>query len=213
MASIKLKHPTGNSTIIHSPAANPSSDVTLKLPSTSGSACQVLKVASANHSATNAELEFAGGGKILKVTDSITSTATTINATTTYTDTGLSHSITTTAANSKILVLGRLAFLTTRNGTDAGARFRVVRTISGSDTNFFEGGTTNEGVNIGTGSYSNLYGVLPITFYDSTLSSIASGTTITYKLQGRTASTGLSDQLQINTSDRVSTLILQEVGA
>ena len=65
MASIKLKHATGNSTIIHSPAANPSSDVTLKLPSTSGSAGQVLKVASANHSSTNAELEFAAaaGGK------------------------------------------------------------------------------------------------------------------------------------------------------
>ena len=65
MASIKLKHATGNSTIIHSPAANPSSDVTLNLPSTSGSAGQVLKVASANHSSTNAELEFGAdaGGK------------------------------------------------------------------------------------------------------------------------------------------------------
>ena len=58
MASIKLKHATGNSTIVHSPAANPSADVTLKLPSTTGSAGQVLQVASANHSATNAELEF-----------------------------------------------------------------------------------------------------------------------------------------------------------
>ena len=58
MASIKLKHASGNSTILNSPAANPSADVTLKLPSTSGSAGQVLKVASANHSATNAELEF-----------------------------------------------------------------------------------------------------------------------------------------------------------
>jgi len=65
MASIKLKHASGNSTILNSPAANPSSDVTLKLPSTSGTAGQVLKVASANHSSTNAELEFAGGGKIV----------------------------------------------------------------------------------------------------------------------------------------------------
>ena len=64
MASIKLKHASGNSTILNSPAANPSSDVTLKLPSTTGSAGQVLQVASANHSSTNAELEFvaAGGG-------------------------------------------------------------------------------------------------------------------------------------------------------
>ena len=59
MASIKLKHTSGNGTILHSPASNPTSDVTLKLPSTTGSAGQVLKVASANHSSTNAELEFA----------------------------------------------------------------------------------------------------------------------------------------------------------
>ncbi len=58
MASIKLKHSSGNGTILNSPAANPSSDITLKLPSTTGSAGQVLKVASANHSSTNAELEF-----------------------------------------------------------------------------------------------------------------------------------------------------------
>ena len=66
MASIKLKHASGNSTILNSPAANPSADVTLKLPSTTGSAGQVLTVASGNHSSTNAELEFAaaasGGG-------------------------------------------------------------------------------------------------------------------------------------------------------
>ena len=59
MASINLKHTSGNGTILNSPAANPSSDITLKLPSTTGSAGQVLKVASANHSSTNAELEFA----------------------------------------------------------------------------------------------------------------------------------------------------------
>ena len=68
MASVKLKHTDGNGTILHSPAANPSSDVTLKLPSTTGSAGQVLSVASANHSSTNAELEFvaAGGGKVVQ---------------------------------------------------------------------------------------------------------------------------------------------------
>ena len=63
MASIKLKHASGNSTIVHSPAANPTNDVTLKLPSATGSAGQVLKVASANHSATNAELEFGAAGE------------------------------------------------------------------------------------------------------------------------------------------------------
>ena len=65
MSQIKLLHSGGNGAILSSPASNPSSDVTLKLPSTTGSAGQVLKVASANHSSTNAELEFAAdsGGK------------------------------------------------------------------------------------------------------------------------------------------------------
>ena len=68
MASINLKHTSGNGTILNSPAANPSSDITLILPSTTGSAGQVLQVASANHSATNAELEFvaSGGGKVVQ---------------------------------------------------------------------------------------------------------------------------------------------------
>ena len=59
MSSLKLKHSSGNGTVINAPAANPSADITLKVPSTTGSAGQVLKVASANHSSTNAELEWA----------------------------------------------------------------------------------------------------------------------------------------------------------
>ena len=56
---VKLKHASGNGTVLGAPAANPSADITLKAPSTTGSAGQVLKVASANHSSTNAELEWA----------------------------------------------------------------------------------------------------------------------------------------------------------
>ena len=66
MSSVKLKHSSGNGTIINGPAANPSADITLKVPSTTGEAGQVLSVATANHSATNAELEWAaaGGGSV-----------------------------------------------------------------------------------------------------------------------------------------------------
>ena len=113
MASIKLKHASGNSTILNSPAANPTNDVTLKLPSTTGSAGQVLKVASANHSSTNAELEFAaaGGGKILKVESTTKTDIFSSTAVQTYTDiTGLSVDITPTAAGSKILVSAHVSF-------------------------------------------------------------------------------------------------------
>lgn len=107
MASINLKHTSGNGTILNSPAANPSSDITLKLPSTTGSAGQVLKVASANHSSTNAELEFAAAasGKILQVLQTVKTD--TFSSSTTGSDvdiTGLSVTITPSSASNKVLV-------------------------------------------------------------------------------------------------------------
>lgn len=62
MSSINLKHSGGNGVAIAAPSSNPASNRTLVLPSTTGSAGQVLKVASANHSSTNAELEFGASG-------------------------------------------------------------------------------------------------------------------------------------------------------
>ena len=114
MGAIKLKHSSGNGTILHSPAANPSSDITLKLPSTTGSSGQVLKVASANHSSTNAELEFAAdaGGKILQVVPTVSNAAASVTISNVYGNntsyiyyiSALDTTITTTETNSKILI-------------------------------------------------------------------------------------------------------------
>jgi hypothetical protein len=108
MASIKLKHTSGNGTILHSPAANPSSDITLKLPSTTGSAGQVLKVASANHSATNAELEFAAdaGGKLLQFKYNVKNNGTSLNSVTTPSEisSDFRTTITPTSASSLIII-------------------------------------------------------------------------------------------------------------
>ena len=117
MASINLKHTSGNGTILNSPAANPSSDITLKLPSTTGSAGQVLSVASANHSSPNAELEFvaAGGGKVLQVV------STTKQDTASQASLGqgeywnltsiLKVDITPASASNKILISGHVNFM------------------------------------------------------------------------------------------------------
>ena len=155
------------------------------------------------------------GRKILQVVNSISSTPKTISATTTYTDTDITDSITTTAANSKVLVLGSLAYDTARNNNDCGARFRLVRTISSTSTMFFE---SNSDKNVGfydgdSSNHSRLYGQWPVNFHDSTIGSIAAGTTITYKVQGRVENTGASDDLRINNGSKVSTIILVEIGA
>lgn len=108
MASIKLKHASGNSTILNSPAANPTNDVTLKLPSTTGSAGQVLKVASANHSSTNAELEFGAegaSGKILQVVSTTTTSVSSVSvASGAYADLGPTVTITPSSSSNKILI-------------------------------------------------------------------------------------------------------------
>ena len=155
------------------------------------------------------------GRKILQVVNSISSTPKTISATTTYTDTDITDSITTTAANSKILVLGSLAYDTARNNNDCGARFRLVRTISSTSTMFFE---SNSDKNVGfydgdSSNHSRLYGQWPVNIHESTIGSIAAGTTITYKLQARTENTNLGEDVRINYGDKVSTLILLEIGA
>ena len=126
MASIKLKHASGNSTILNSPAANPSADVTLKLPSTTGSAGQVLQVASANHSATNAELEFAAaaaGGKILQVLQDVKTDVQsfTISSSSEYgsilgTVTNLSQAITLSNASHQVLVQGFISLGSSYSG-------------------------------------------------------------------------------------------------
>ena len=108
MSSVKLKHSSGNGTIINAPAANPSADITLKVPSTTGSAGQVLKVATANHSSTNAELEWAAApaGKILQVQTALITAVETI-ACTADTTSGFSTvavSITPASSSNKILL-------------------------------------------------------------------------------------------------------------
>jgi len=116
MSSVNLKHSSGNGTKITGPVANPSADITLKVPSTTGTAGQVLKVASANHSATNAELEWGAdsGGKILQVVQSTKTNESLIVTGTTWTNVpGTDESgsgsiwevnITPSATSSKILV-------------------------------------------------------------------------------------------------------------
>tara|TARA_A100001391_G_scaffold202438_1_gene192066 strand:- start:66 stop:668 length:603 start_codon:yes stop_codon:yes gene_type:complete len=180
------------------------------LPTSDGSANQLLKT---DGSGTLSFVDSAAGGKVLQVVNSLSSTATTINATTTYTDTGITDSITTTAANSTILVLGSMAYDTARDNNDCGARIRLIRTISGSSSAFMEGGDKNVGAYAGNTNHVRIYGQYPINFHDSGLSSIAAGTTITYKMQARTENTNLNEDIRINNGSKFSTLILMEISA
>tara|TARA_A100000172_G_scaffold3301_2_gene2021 strand:- start:39 stop:641 length:603 start_codon:yes stop_codon:yes gene_type:complete len=139
MSQIKLLHSGGNGAILSSPASNPSSDVTLKLPSTTGSAGQVLKVASANHSSTNAELEFAAdvGGKVLQIKSAnfTSQFAHNSSSSTDWVATNITVDITPTSASSKIYV--RADYNIWKSGSSAQVNMTLYRDSTNLGNSFY----------------------------------------------------------------------------
>ena len=185
MASIKLKHTSGNGTILNSPAANPSSDITLKLPSTTGSAGQVLSVASANHSSTNAELEFAaaGGGKLLQMVNTTQESVVTYASSSFVDLSGITATINGVTSGSKIIVDIRLMV---GRGADTGVGFKLFR-----DSTFlpaFSGSTETFANYIQESGGGWTYGFHNFAFRFTDLHGQSAGSNLVYKLQGTTYS-------------------------
>jgi len=167
-----------------------------------GSASQVLTVSGGIPSWATP----AGGGKVLQVVHGSTSTAVTF-ASTTFTDTGLSGTITPTLASSKILVLvnQQLYILAGSGGTLTGS----IQLLRGASV-IFSPQSNKQGfglANAPAGRY-DMQGMYPVMHLDSPNTTSA----ITYKLQGASlnASTQMNFQ-QDNTG--FSTITLIEIGA
>ena len=175
-----------------------------------------LAVGTNNHvltadSSTSTGLKWAaaaGGGKVLQVVQATYSTETTI-ASTSYTDTGLSVSITPSSATSKILIIVQQSFYVRRNTEDCGGALRLLRDA----TDIFDIG--------GASKYSSLYNyqsgatnaqlgsMIPIIYLDSP--STTSSTT--YKTQARSYSTANSGQVAAQLDSANSSITVMEIGA
>ena len=214
MASIKLKHASGNSTILNSPAANPSSDITLKLPSTTGSAGQVLKVASANHSSTNAELEFGAdtGGKLLQVVTTNLSSSFSTTSTSAVDVTGYNLSITPTAASSKIKVNFNADHYAENNNTfNQYSIITIARSIQGGSYSTLFTGVQGAYMKLEQWA-DNEYGRVAMIFLDAP--SYTLGNSITYKMQIRSPDTSVTSAIMDQRSSiTASNIILEEIGA
>jgi hypothetical protein len=139
----------------------------------------------------------AGGGKVLQVVSGTYSTQTVI-ASTSYSDTGLSLSITPTSATSKVLVL------ITQN---AGASRGVVSI--GYNTQLLRGATSLQELDNFDISSSDSHA--PISF--SYLDSPATTSSTTYKTQGKCSTTANSASAFYQISGIMSTIVLLEIGA
>ena len=149
------------------------------------------------------------GGKILQVVQGFTDTSVTVT-TATYTDSGLSASITPSSTSSKILVLVNQQVKIFRAGHAYGG-FRILRDSTTIVESVFDGnGPLDYGVDAGTaGTY------MRTRFTYNYLDSPSSTSSLTYKSQGRPHVANQSANIQMNESGSAnnaeSFIILMEV--
>jgi hypothetical protein len=149
-----------------------------------------------------------GGGKVLQVVSGTYSTATVISSTT-FTDSGLSVSITPSSATSKVLVMVLQAVFTSADDRSALAGFQIVR----DSTVVWAGGSTTKdtyGILGPDGSgYFRLVTPLNLSYLDSPATTSA----ITYKTQGAVENTANSADVRFQWQSVPSQMILMEIGA
>jgi hypothetical protein len=148
----------------------------------------------------------AGGGKVLQVVQASYSTEVVV-ASTTYTDTGLSLSITPSSATSKVLIIVNQQQQIYRNSSEVGSALKIVR----NSTDVFNQPTPNASNILAQGATQvSLFSVVALTYLDSPATTSA----ITYKTQGRLSATSGSAEVKFQqASQGVSVITLLEIGA
>lgn len=166
----------------------------------------------------NAINQAKGGGKVLQVVYATTSTQVTV-ATTTYTDIGLSASITPSSTSSQVLVLGRISYLCQRLAATQGVKIKVLRDSTTIEEGWGAGGIGQFATVMITATGSTdtqLQSVYNLMLLDSP----ASASALTYKIQGAPAiitNTGSATFQRVGSGgsavNQVSQLLLIEVAA
>jgi len=147
----------------------------------------------------------AGGGKLLQVVSATTTTSTNI-ASGTYTDTGLTATITPTLNTSKILVLITQQFTLYQSATNANVygSIQLLRGATAVYTNDIEALVSNP-VSAGQTAI-NYSGIVSAHYLDSPATTSAT----TYKTQGNRQTAGY---INFQTNSSMGTIILMEIGA
>lgn len=184
MGSLKLTTASSGSVIL-SPA-NTASDVTITVPAVTGT---MLTTASA--------------GAVLQVVQATYSTLTSV-ASTSFTDTGLSASITPTSSSSKILVVVSQPVNFGRGSTALNGYYQLLR----GSTAVFNGGRSF-GLYVNSAGDMDNSQILNVAYLDSP----ATGSSVTYKTQAKLSTTANSANAAFQTDSAVASMILMEISA
>lgn len=171
---------------------------------------QVLTADSAEATGMKWATPAGGGGKVLQVVQATYSTSTTV-ASTTFTDSGLSASITPSSATSKVLVLYSMAVQTSRDNYNAYGAQRLLR----GATAILEAasGLQNAiGISVETSATETAMSVNSM-ITGNYLDSPATTSSTTYKVQLATFNTANSGNIVGQYGAFPSQMILMEIGA
>jgi len=152
----------------------------------------------------------AGGGKVLQVVSATTTTYTSVTSTS-FTDSGLSLSITPTLNTSKVLVLvSQSVQVTAYNNSNAGSALGTIALLRTATQ--IAGGRLFIAAAMPADGETQIYTTQAFSVLDSPATTSAT----TYKTQGKIDSTANSRSLgfqRANTGDTSSSIVLLEIGA
>jgi len=145
-------------------------------------------------------------GKVLQVVQATTSTRVDVSSTT-FTDTGLTVSITPSSSTSKVLVMASQNMWAYRGNTEAAGRIKLLR----NSTDIWNQSPTLQSMStfVNASGNTEVSTFLPIMYLDSP----ATTSSTTYKIQGRTEYTTDGGQVNFQKGSNVSTIIVMEIGA
>ena len=150
----------------------------------------------------------AGGGKILQVVQGTSNTLTSIISTS-FTDSGLSATITPSSASSRIMVVISQAATVSRSDSSNWHTYRLVR----DGTPIWNNDTTNRRNLAGFGIYNVTSQSLKQMYCGSYVDSPSTTSAVTYKTQWANHTTANSASVDCQSESGDSSLILLEIGA
>jgi hypothetical protein len=150
----------------------------------------------------------AGGGKVLQVVQGTTNTNTVISSTT-FTDSGLSATITPSSSSSRIMVIVSGQANVYRSDSSNWHTWRLVR----GSTPIFNNDTTNRRNLAGFGIYNISNQNIRQLYCGSYVDSPATTSAVTYKTQWANHTTASSAGVSCQDENADSSIILLEIGA
>jgi hypothetical protein len=184
MGALKLTTASSGSVILN--PANTASDVTITVPAVTGTM-----------------LTTKTAGSVLQVVQATYSTLTSI-ASTSFTDTGLSASITPTSSSNKILVIVTQPVNFGRASTAINGYYQLLR----GSSSVFNGGRSF-GLFVNTAGDMDNSQVLSVAYLDSP----ATTSSTTYKTQAKLSTTANSASAAFQNDSAVASMILMEISA